>query len=85
MLRVKGIYDGTKVVLLEPLSLPPNSPVEVVILEQQATDPEQIYWQRLIGAGLIKRVRPQPVKEQPFVPVRVIGEPISQTIIEERR
>jgi hypothetical protein len=80
MLKVKGIYDGTKIVLLEPVSLLPNTPVEVLIPEQ-----EQAYWQRLIELGLVKDVRTPPIEDQPFTPVRVTGDPISQTIIEERR
>ena len=48
MLKVKGIYDGTKIVLLEPVSLLPNTPVEVLIPEQ-----EQAYWQQLIELGLV--------------------------------
>jgi len=35
MLRIKGIYDGQKVVLTEPVTLPSNTAVEVII-----TDPE---------------------------------------------
>jgi hypothetical protein len=46
---------------------------------------EKIYWQQLIALGLIKEIRPLPADEQPFTPVRVIGTPVSQTIIEERR
>jgi hypothetical protein len=84
MLKVKGIYDGEKVVLLEPLPLPPNSAVEVLVSEQ-AIDMEQVYWQRLIGLGLIKEVRPRPTDDRVFTPVRVTGAPLSQTIIGERR
>ncbi len=80
MLKVKGIYDGNKIVLLEPVSLLPNTPVEVLIPEQ-----ERIYWQRLVELGLIKEVRPLPTDESPFAPIRVTGAPVSQTIIEERR
>ncbi|MGA9350851.1 MAG: hypothetical protein WBW48_18895 [Anaerolineae bacterium] len=84
MLRVKGVYDGTKVVLLEPLPIPPHTTVEVLIAEEPI-DTERVYWQRLIDQGLIKEVRSQPTSEQPFEPIRVTGTPISQTIIEERR
>ena len=84
MLKAKGIYDGTNIVLLDPLPLSPHTTVEVLIVEQ-TTDMEQVYWQRLIDMGLIKEVRPQPTDEQALEPVRVSGVPISQTIIEERR
>jgi len=84
MLKAKGIYDGTHVVLFDPLPLLPHTPVKVLIVEQ-TIDTEQVYWQCLIDLGLIKEIRSQPTDEQPFEPVRVTGMPISQTIIEERR
>jgi hypothetical protein len=84
MLKVKGLYDGAKVVLLDPVSLSPNTAVEVLIPEQ-GVDREQVYWQRLIELGLIKEVRTPRADDQPFTPVRVTGAPVSQTIIEERR
>jgi hypothetical protein len=80
MLKVKGIYDGVKIVLLEPVSLLPNTLVEVLIPEQ-----EQLYWQRLKEFGLIKDIRSQASQDSSFTPVPVTGAPISQTIIEERR
>ena len=42
MPKVKGIYDGAKVVLLEPLAIPPHTPVEVWITEG-TLDAEQVY------------------------------------------
>jgi hypothetical protein len=84
MLKVKGVYDGTKVILSEPLPLPPNSVVEVLILEP-SKDAEAVYWQQLLGQGLIKEVRPQYIEERHFTPVHTTGTLISQTIIEERR
>lgn len=81
MMKVKGIYDGTKIVLLEPVSLLPNTPVEVLIPEQ-----EHVYWQRLIELGVIKEVRSQSTDDDTsFAPVQVTGVPVSQTLIEERR
>jgi hypothetical protein len=80
MVKVKGIYDGTKIVLLEPVSLLPNTPVEVLIPEM-----EQIYWQRLLELGLIKEIRSQSSESLSITPIRVAGKPVSQTIIEERR
>ncbi len=80
MIKVKGIYDGSKVVLLEPVSLQPNTPVEVIIPEK-----EQIYWQRLNETGLIKELRSHSEEDISHEPVSTTGTPISQTIIEERR
>ena len=84
MLKVKGVYDGTKVVLSEPLPLPPNSPVEVIILEP-STERENAYWRKLLDMGLIKSIPPRTRQELDFRPVPVTGDPVSQTIIEERR
>jgi hypothetical protein len=80
MIKVKGIYDGVKIVLLESVAILPNTPVEVLIPEQ-----EQLYWQQLKELGLIKEVRTQPTDELPINPIPIIGVPVSQTIIEERR
>ena len=79
-MKVNGMYDGTKVVLLEPVSLSPNTPVEVLIPEQ-----EQIYWQKLIKEGLIKEIRSSSGEDISSTPVPITGTPISETIIEERR
>ncbi|MCI0397433.1 MAG: hypothetical protein L0332_20515 [Chloroflexi bacterium] len=84
MLRVKGIYDGEKVKLLEPVSLPPDTSVEVLIPEE-TDDQEEIYWQRLYELGLIKEIRSAAKEARPFAPIQVTGEPVSQTIIRERR
>lgn len=80
MIKIKGVYDGSKIVLLEPVSLLPNTPVEVLIPEQ-----EQIYWQRLLELGLIKDIHSQLPSVSKFMPINVAGEPVSQTIIAERR
>ena len=84
MLLVKGIYDGKKVVLSEPLPLPPNSPVEVLILDG-SNEKETAYWRKLLDLGLIKSILPRSQKDQAFTPVSASGKPVSQTIIEERR
>jgi hypothetical protein len=84
MLRIKGIYDGQKVVLTEPISLPPNTAVEVIIAEPE-NEREQLYYQRLVKLGLLKE-RPEVAFDvTPYTPVNVSGTPLSQTIIEDRR
>ncbi len=85
MLKIKGVYDGAKVVLLDPVVLPPNTAVEVLIPDQAAQQ-EQVYWQHLLETGLIKSVRvSRQVSRHAPAPARVTGEPVSQTIIAERR
>jgi hypothetical protein len=84
MYKVKGVYDGKKVVLVEPLPIPPDTSVEVLVTEE-ALDLEQAYWQQLIERGLIAKVRLLPLDEEPVSPVHVTGRPVSEIIIEERR
>ena len=85
MLRIKGIYDGQKVVLSEPVMLPANTAVEVIFADP-AVEKEQAYWQRLIEQGLVKTVRPERrAPRQAPAPASIAGEPISETIIAERR
>jgi hypothetical protein len=84
MLRIKGIYDGQKVVLVEPVNLPPNTAVEVIVAEPE-NSAEQLYRQRLLKLGLIKERPAVPADTTPYTPIEVDGLPLSQTIIEERR
>ena len=56
MVKVRGIFDGKNVVLEEPISLPPNTPVEVLIAEEHLKG-EDVYWQRLREMGLITEVQ----------------------------
>jgi hypothetical protein len=84
MLRVKGIYDGAKVILLEPLTLPPDTAVEVLVPEV-GEKPEQRYWQRLVELGLVKEIRERQATYNTFLPVPIQGGSIAQDIIAERR
>lgn len=84
MMQAKGIYDGQKINLLEALALPPNTPVQLTIWQENAGQEAQ-YWQRLIESGLIKEVRPHAEQLPSFTPVPVEGKPVSETILEERR
>lgn len=84
MLRVRGTYDGGKVVLVEPLPVPAQTPVDVLVPEPGA-DTERLYWHCLAEKGLVLRHRqPQPSGEG-FSPIVVSGEPVSATVIAERR
>lgn len=85
MVRVKGIYDGEKVLLLEPLDLPVNSTVEVIVPETPMEQQEQSYWQYLLDMGLITEVNLRPVKPKSSRLLVISGKPVSETIIEERR
>jgi hypothetical protein len=92
---IKGIYDGNKVILQEPVSLPANTEVEVYIPDigddalsstyGSLKEREATFWQKLLEMGLIKKVVSRPKNFRPFTPVPVQGKPVSETIIEERR
>lgn len=84
MLKVKGVYDGERVILLEPVTLPPDTKVEVLIPEVNG-ESEQSYWQRLVELGLVREIRRRSPTEKPFTPIQVLGITVSQTIIDERR
>ncbi len=84
MAQAIGVYDGHKVLLLEPLDLPANTPV-VVISKQTVEDKEQIFWHKLLTLGLIESIEESPVFDSEFKPALVSGPPVSETVIEERR
>ena len=81
---IKGIYDGDKVILLDSISLPANTSVQVYVPDQTDTH-EMAYWQKLLDMGVIKRVVSPPEGEFLFTPITVKGKPVSEVIIEERR
>ena len=84
MLKVKGIYDGEHIRLLEDVSILPNTEVEVLIPDPDAAQ-EEAYFHRLIELGLIKEHRQRVPENRSFRPVPISGEPLSQTIIDQRR
>lgn len=85
MLKVRGVYDGTRVVLLDPVALQPNTAVEVLIPES-TVDPQQLCNQKLRAAGLVTTVRTRrsELRRSPS-PVQVKGDPLSRTIQDDRR
>lgn len=84
MVKVRAVFDGEHIVLLEPITLAPNTAVEVLIPDDHAAT-EELYWQRLQELGLITRVQTPPADDPSFTPIDVSGVPLSETIIEERR
>jgi hypothetical protein len=84
MQRVKGIYDGISVRLIEAVDLPPDTEVEVLIPDR-GTDREEEYWRQLKEAGLVLQRPQRPATERRFRPVPISGEPLSQTVIDNRR
>ena len=86
MVKIKGIYDGEHVRLLEPVHLVPDTPVEVLIPEPAGEESqERTFLERLIKEGLLLAKEVSWPEEAPFEPVSIEGPPLSQTIIEERR
>ena len=85
MNKVRGIYTGSNIILLDPISLPPDTEVEVLIPDVESENQEALYWEALKSQGLIREIRPLPKEEEPFEPIAISGKPMSETIIEERR
>lgn len=83
MRRIKAIYDGQQVVLLEPVDLPPNTPLDVVVLDDASV--EQQVAEALHALGVLASPTPPTPTLVPFTPVRIDSQPLSQTVIEERR
>ena len=86
MTKIKGVYDGKHVRLLEPVHLVPDTPVEVLIPESAGEESrEQAFLERLVEEGLLLVKEVSRPEKAPFQPVPIEGPPLSQTIIEERR
>jgi hypothetical protein len=88
MIKVKGIYEGTSVRLLEPVSLAPDTLVEVLIPETAKEQKQEwAFLKKLVEKGLLTSIEAALSlhEEVPFEPVSIQGEPLSQTIIKERR
>jgi hypothetical protein len=90
-MKVKGIYDGTSVILLESVSLPPNTEVDVEIPEETITESVEVveaearFRAELIRSGLVLNPSSKPTSVPSFDPIVVEGEPVSETIIRNRR
>jgi hypothetical protein len=86
MTKIKGVYDGKPVWLLEPVPVVPDTPVEVFIPESAAEgSQEQAFLERLVEEGLLLVKEVSWPEGAPFEPVSIEGSPLSQTIVEERR
>jgi hypothetical protein len=79
---------------LVALTMPDNRkyvPLQAVLdyLEQRKEADDSLVWQRkLLAKGLISEVKPRVSRaavQEKFVPLEIKGEPVSETIIRERR
>lgn len=82
MRHIKAIYDGSRVVLLEPVNLPPHTPLEIVVIDAEATD--QHVLEALKAQGLIRGTEAPINRLAPTTPIRVEGPSLSQTVLEDR-
>ena len=82
MRHIKAVYNGRQVVLLEPVDLPPDTPLDIVALDAEAV--EQHVLEALKEQGLIRTTAPPANRLVPTTPIRVAGPPVSQTVIEDR-
>ena len=58
-LRVRGVFDGEKVIPREPLNLPPDTEVEIVVPEREIT-----YAERYLGLPRIEVKGPGPAASE---------------------
>lgn len=78
MKHSKAIYDGQQVILLEPVDLPPDTPLDVVVLD------ELDVLEALKARGLILQIV-SPVNSLVLTtPLHVDGPPVSQTLLDDR-
>jgi Uma2 family endonuclease len=70
--KIKGIYDGNCIQLLEPISLKPDTVVEVLIPEQDEKVKEQEFLEYLKREGLLRDVKTLEQGRKIFKP----GEPV---------
>jgi hypothetical protein len=97
MIKVRGVYDGEKVRLLEQVEILPDTEVEVLVPNQYLVkDPstpnpdseaqhEEEFLRDLAERGIIARAKRPEEWDDSFEPIPNPGEPISDTIIRERR
>lgn len=83
-MQARGVYDGKQIILDEPLELVPGTFVELEVVVPDE-DPEITFQRRLLAAGLITEIRTRQPRTEPFERIVVEGEPVSETIIRERR
>ncbi len=84
-----GVVKGNQVILPQDANLAEGTPVEVRVLPQSDQPPaaEADFKQRLIDLGLLAhpKVTSPAITLQNQTPLHVAGQPLSQSIIEERR
>ena len=89
MIKVKGIFNGTTIDLLEPIFIPTNTAVEVTIettddMDQSDAKAERAFLEHLLAIGMISHIPSGEVDPTPFTPIFVPGKPVSESIIEDR-
>lgn len=83
--EIRALPREDREALLAALSGASLSEPEEPLSEEEAAD--EAYQKQLLAAGLIRevRLRRRDQRAFEFTPIEISGEPLSQTIIEERR
>lgn len=63
----------------------PKSPTESEIAGMTEKEKEQLLLQRLLEKGIISKIPSGERSQQQFKPVKVLGRPVSETLLEDRR
>lgn len=54
-------------------------------VRQTTTDDESSFLERLVADGRVREVPHPDCNSAPFAPVQIVGRPLSETIVEDRR
>ncbi len=91
MNTIEAVYSNGVFRPTDPVALPDNCHVELTVRCMATCSPDLTdaeYQQRLVQAGLVQRAKTR-LRDQTsferFQPVTISGQPLSETIIEERR
>ena len=79
----RGVVRGNTIILSEPADLPDGAEVEVRLTDAACEDAfeRRLYEVGLLGPNIVET----PSRSVSFEPLRLDGEPVSETIIWERR
>jgi hypothetical protein len=83
--EIRSLAPEDRQRLQEALAAETRDDIPLLFSGQRA---DEAYQERLVQAGLLREVRPRHRDQQAFErfrPVEIVGKPLSETIIEERR
>ena len=83
----QGIYREGAIELFEKVDVKEGTKATVIFVEESKLSPddeEMELLQRWLEQGLISSIPNQDIDEEEFEPIKVLGKPVSEIIIEDR-